>query len=290
MFEKIIKYLSLQDRKESLKKLFLLYLLVLCFTHGEIQYYVKILIGSLSLIGIFVPRLSSKLIYWIIIISVLIVNLYFSYWYSSNHFFLAIYTVAAIIIELLKSRKGSQLIVNPYRSLLIITFGLATLQKIISPYFLSGKLMASYILGGGSFYRLLSFANPEHESLVYSYYDTTALAKSQPLIGDLNSFPISLPGEEFITVCIILSVLIVIVELLLFFLTASPRYFYHPKFAWILIGFVWITYTFRQEYAFFALLLILFLLSVDRIRRFPNVALLLSVFLLLILDLTNKFL
>jgi len=289
MFERIIKYLSLQDRKESLKKLFLLYLLVLCITHGEIHYYVKILIVAFSLMGIFIPRLSSQLIYWLIILSALVFNLYFSFWYSSNHFFLAIYTVAAIIVELLISKKRSQLLVNPYRSLLIITFGLATLQKIISPYFLSGKLMASYILGGGSFYRVLSFIKPNHENLVYAYYDTTILAKSQPLIGDLNSFPISIPGEEFIMVCIILSVLIVIVELLLFILSANSKCFYHPKFVWVLIWFVWITFTFRQEYSFFALLLILFLLSVDKIRRTPNIALILSVFLLLFLDISSKF-
>lgn len=284
MREKVNTYLALHDNKENLKKLFLLYLLVLCLTHGEIHVYVKMIIGLSSFIGIIIPGISSKLIFWVFILMSLIFNLYFSYSYSSNHFFLATYTVGAVIIERIRSKSKSAPLVNSYRSLLILTFGLATLQKIISPYFLSGRLIASYILGGGSFYEVLSFINPNHEALVYSYYDTTMLAKSEPF---LTSFPISMPGENFILVCIILSFLIIAFEILLFTLSANSKYFYHPKFAWILIGFVWITFTFRQEYAFFALLIILFLLSVDNVKGNPGIVLKLNVFVLLVLDLTK---
>jgi hypothetical protein len=290
MLEKVNKYLGLQNSKENLKKLFLLYLLVLCFTHGEFHIYIKVFLGTICIIGILIPEISSKLILWISIGLALIYNLYFSYSYSSNHYFLATYTVLAIIIDLVKSRTSSQLHVNPYRTLLIITFGLATLQKIINPYFLSGRLMASYILGGGSFYQALSLVNPNHEKLVYSYYDTATLAKAEPFINEVAGLPITMPGENFVIICIALSVLIIVAELLMFFLTAIPKYFYHRKFAWAVLPFVWLTFTFRQEYSFFALLLILFLLSVDMIKRIPNVALKSSIFLLLFLDLTNKYL
>ena len=282
-------YFTSVGRNENLKRLFLLYILVICFTHAEIHLYIKVFLGILCLIGIFITRISSQSFFWTIIAAVLIFNLLFSYSYSSNHNFLTTYTALAILIGSFKSKSGLTPAINPYRSLIFITFGLAALQKMLSPYFLTGKLIATYILGGGSFYHLLSFFNPSHKELIDSHYETMLLVKQQPLVEDFTGLPISLPGENFMVVCIVISVLIITSELLLFVLAIFNKWFYNARFAWIILGFVWITFTFRQEYSFFALIFILYLFSKGEIKKVPDIILKSSVFILLVLDLAVKF-
>ena len=280
-----MKYWITEDHTENSKRILLLYILVLCFTHHEVHQYVKVILVLVCIAGILIKEISNHFLFWGLVFGMMIFNLFFRYTISSNHYFLAVFTVIAVFIQTLKTEQGQALRINPYRSLIIITMGLATLQKLLSSYFLSGKLIATYILGGGSFYHLIGYFDPKHIERVDTYYDTLKLVKEQPFSEDIASWAIPVPGEHFMMACLIITMLIVASELVLFLLTLVTKLYYKHWFPWILVAFVWVTFTFRQEYSFFALLLILFLLSNKDVGKVSDLIIKSSIVFLLILDL-----
>ena len=76
------------DKEHFPGRLLLLFVLVLCITHAEIHTYVRIPVGALCILGLVLPDGPAKVWLWAFIGSLLVFNLYFSFYYSSNHYFL----------------------------------------------------------------------------------------------------------------------------------------------------------------------------------------------------------
>ena len=255
-----------QKRQTNSVKILLIYLIAISLTHSEIHLYIKVALISISAVGLIFGPVRKSYLLWAAILTLLSFNLYFSYWYSSNHFFLTVYAVLATLILRFRDNAPMQERINPYRSLLAIAMGLAVLQKLINPYFMSGRLIAMYVAGGGSFYSILSVFSKDHTSIVSSYYEVFDTVKSASYQSEASVDLVGEYGSQFFIICLIISLLIVAVEGLVFLFTVRKT-FHTSTYAWALLAFVWMTLAFRQEYAFFSLLLILYLLAAKDIKK-----------------------
>ena len=143
---------SLDDPEMPLR-LFLVFLLIFCPTHGRIVDLIKVEVVALAAIGVLVPWLVRRWEYWGLFTALFAVNLVYSFEHSANHYFLTLYTCMALAVMSYLRNRGDAVRINLPRALLIITFGFATLHKFLSEYFTSGRLLASYFLKGRTLQR-----------------------------------------------------------------------------------------------------------------------------------------
>ena len=179
--------------------------------------------------------------------------------------------------------------INLPRALLIITFGFATLHKFLSEYFMSGRLLASYFLKGRTFQRPLE--------LIYEGFPETIQAYRAQLdhisghaTAAVSSVAITVPTPDFDALCAALAIGIGIAELAVFGMLAWKRTFYSRWFPYVLVGFVWGTYLFRNELTFFSLLCILGLMGLTQASRLSRFLLAGSAVILLSLSLNEIYL
>ena len=234
------------------------YLVVLVATHGGITDPVRFGVAFLSLFAIVVPAVTRWPAYWLAVTLLLAADLLYSYAHTANHYYLTIYTLAILTLETYRRARGCELAFNLSRALLIVVFGLAILQKAISPYFLSGRLMADYILTGGSLYWPLAWIYPGHDGAMQAFEHQFDLISSDPaLVG--TQLPIELPMAGFSLLVRGAAVSILLFEIGLFLALAWHRAFKHPLMPLFMLLFLWGTFFVRPEFSFFALIGILFM-------------------------------
>jgi hypothetical protein len=279
---------SLDDPNLALR-LFLVFLLIFCPTHGRIVDLIKVEVVALAATGLLLPWLVRRWEYWALFSVLFSVNLVFSFQHSANHYFLALYTCLALTVITYVQGQGDTPRINLPRALLIITFGFATLHKFLSEYFMSGRLLASYFLKGRTFQRPLE--------LIYEGFPETIQAYRAQLdhisghaTAAASSVPITVPTPDFDTLCTALAVGIGIAELAVFGMLAWKRTFYSRWFPYVLVGFVWGTYLFRNELTFFSLLCILGLMGLTQASRLSRFLLAGSAVILLSLSLNEIYL
>lgn len=278
---------SLDDQNLPMR-LFLVFLLIFCPTHGRIVDLVKVEVVALAATGLLLPRLVRRWEYWALFSALFSVNLVYSFQHSANHYFLALYVCMALTVITYLEGRGDSVRINLPRALLIITFGFATLHKFLSEYFMSGRLLASYFLKGRTFQRPLE--------LIYEGFPETILAYRAQLdhisghaTTAASSFPITVP-PQFDTLCTSLAVGIGVAELAVFGMLAWKKAFYSQWFPYVLVGFVWGTYLFRNELTFFSLLCILGLMGLTQASRLSRFLLAGSAVVLLSLSLNEIYL
>lgn len=245
--------------------LFLIYLMALCTTHSRVETSVSVVICFLSFVGLMVPTLTSRAVYWWWIGVILTSNLYFSYPFAANHYFLTIYTAFFFALATYIKERGLTESLNLPRTLLAIVFGFATLQKFLSPFFLSGRLLASYFLRGSSLSYTLSFLYPDYDQHIDIYNDSFDRIADEALLGQ-PSLAFDVPAPSFILVCQGLAYVIVATELLVFVAIVYNKSFYHKAFPALMLAFLWGTFMFRPEYFFFSLVCMFVLLARKDLR------------------------
>ena len=272
--------------KDWLRRIFLIYLLGLCATHGGVSDGVR-LWGSLFCISaLVIPKLAERTLFWLCLALVLMVNFVNYYEFAGNHTYLSFYTSVFFALDAYRDKNNLEFSFNIPRALLIIVFGFATLQKLLSAHFMSGKLLANYFIRGNSFNNALSWLYDGYVPAVQAYPDTfDKIANSTVLTG--TSLPLLTPGNDFILLCQILTIIIVVVELGMFGAFAIEKVFDHPVMPLLTLGFVWGTSLFRHEYTFFTLLCILFLLSRPKMEPTWRFMFILSISILISFDIAD---
>ena len=237
------------------------YVLVLCATHSGVIDGVRVWAALFCLVALFIPWLLDRAEFWLVLAFTLSLNLIFKYADAANHYYLTIYTTLFFALEAYRRGQGyAGTTINIPRMLIIIAFFFATLQKIIAPYFVSGRLLADYFLNGNSIYRTLSRIFPGHADAVEGFrgvYHTVADTTDFTRVA----IDLQLPGEGFIELSRAVALMIVVAEGVVFAAFATGPVFRHSLMPVIVLGFAWGTYYFRPEYGFYALFCLLFFLS-----------------------------
>ncbi len=234
------------------------YLVVLVATHDGISNVVRFGVAFLSLFAIVVPPVTRWPAYWLAVTLLLAADLLYSYAHAANHYYLTIYALAILALETYRRSRGDELAFNLPRALLIVVFGLAILQKAISPYFLSGRLMADYVLTGGTLYWPLAWIYEGLDGATRAFEHQFDLISSDPaLVG--SQLPIELPMAGFSLLVRGAAVSILLFEVGLFLALAWHRAFKHRLMPLLMLLFLWGTFLVRPEFSFFALLGILFM-------------------------------
>lgn len=279
---------SLDDPDLPLR-LFLVFLVILCPTHGRIVDLIKVEVVVLAAVGLLVPWLTSRWEYWTLFAALFVVNLVYSFEHSANHYFLTLYTCLALAVMAYRRSRGERPRINVPRALLIVTFGFAGLHKLLSDYFMSGRLLASYFLKGRTFQRPLELIYDDFPETIQAYRaQLDALSENASVVA--TSLPISVPSPGFDVLCTVLAVSIAIAELAVLGMLVWNRTFYAKWFPYVLVGFVWGTYLFRNELTFFSLLCILSLLGMTQATRLGRALLAGSAVVLLALSLNEVYL
>lgn len=274
------------DDPEMPKRLFLVFLLVLCPTHGRIMDLIKVEVVVLAAFGILTPWLVRRWEYWALFSALFAVDLRHSFEHAANHYFLTLYTCLALTVMTYLQGRGQVPRINLPRGLLIITFGFAGLHKVISEYFMSGRLLASYFLRGKTFRQPLEWMYPDFSSVVSSYRAQLDVIAEQAATTT-TSVPITVPSPDFKELCIALALSIGIGELLVFGMLAIHRTFYSKVAPFVLVGFIWGTFLFRNELTFFSILCILGLMSMTQAGRTARLLLAVSASTMLALSLNE---
>lgn len=274
------------DQPSVGRSLFLSFLLVLTATHEGVLDPVRVWAAMIAVAGLVVPGLAERSRYWFALAFTLALNLFFFYEDAANHFWVTFYTALYFALDSYRREGGREPSLNIPRGLLAIVFGFATLQKLLSTYFMSGRLLAGYFLRGSSLFSVLVRVFPDHWDLVDGYVDAhEAVSAAAPLQAASEALP-ALP-EHFQLLCIALAVGIVVAELAIFvFLVVNPL-FKSALYPIVMLGFVWGTFVFRPEYAFFSLVCILVLLSRPDLSVVWKALIALSAFVLLAFEVVD---
>ncbi len=285
----ITKKLDLKplSNKDLLYYVVLFYLISLCATHGGVVTAVRVLVLLTSILALIFPVLIKRSMYWLSIAIIFSTNLIPNYANAANHYYLTLYTLLFISLLAYRNEIGSGLKINISRVLLVITFGFATFHKILSGYFLSGRLLADYALKGSSFFNTFSFIyGDKWEQTVQAYRDSSAELASNTHLGAMN-FPIDIPGDSFIQICQILALSVILIELIIFLSLLINKSFNSRFLPYLLLSFLWGTMLIRNEYSFFSLVCILFLFSKPDLKPILKLLFILSIGIFLAFDMSS---
>lgn len=213
--------------------------------------------GLVLLSGVAIALQDAKWEPYLLIGSVgcLLGGLWQGYFMAANHFFVIIYFSIFLFFRSL----GYFPTWEYGKYLLVLVMVLATIQKLISPYFLDGNFMGFLFLNGNfKWFNSWLFSSFSDISTLFQRQFSAAL-EFQP--GQSKLFAMTLP-IQFATYTRAMTYLIIGIEFLLaaFWMVAKPL-----NRAWSILIFIWLTFSFRQEHGFFCLLSFLAWYEVDQI-------------------------
>lgn len=144
---------SLVDKEQLGANLFFLYTLVYVFSSSGSGSLSK---TALLMVAITVVTMFAKHIYqtivWYVLLALLLLDLATNYYTRANHHFLLVYLIMAYIIFL---RSGNyEIFTMNVKWLLFILLFFSSLQKLISPEFISGNFYY-YMINTGKFFKIL---------------------------------------------------------------------------------------------------------------------------------------
>lgn len=273
------------SRRPDFRALFCLYLICIVSTHDYIEIEVKIITALLSFLGLLFPVLRSKASLWFCFTPVLASQLISSYATVANHYFLTIYTALMLGTMCLIESRDEKPSVNMARGLLAVVFGFATFHKIQSSYFRTGRLLGDYFFEGDSLTGTLGFWIPGFkEEFIPAYKGSIhTLLNGNILLNEQVAVPEISGG--LILFCQLMAWSVIAVELLLFVGIIWNKSFYSRFMPALFLVFIWGTFCFRNERAFFSLASILFLFSSPHLKPHWIYAVTASILILLSLEL-----
>jgi hypothetical protein len=268
----------------DLRAMYCIYLVCIVPTHNSIEYEIKFLVAVLGFLGLMFPALRNKASLWFCLTLVLATNLFFSYTSTANHFFLTIYVAFLLAVTCVIEARGGKPSFNMARVLMAVVFSFATFHKIQSAYFRSGRLLGDYIFEGFSLPGILNFWSPGFlEHFVPAYKGSIdTLIEGNILVTQSVVVPEIAGG--ILLFCQIMAWVIITMELLLCVSLIWNKTFFSNFMPALFLAFICGTFSFRNEYAFFSLASILFLMASPHLKPNWRYVIALSAFILLGLE------
>ncbi len=137
-------------------------------------------------------RLQRRWVWTLMLSSLmLIINVYVNFYVSANHGFMIAYISLALLIAI--SADDEALMQKMALWFLAALMGLALIQKMSSPYYMSGNLIGDYILTGQMFKNLITVAYPDWVNVVHENVAAgRELAVIEPQTG--NAVDLAVPA------------------------------------------------------------------------------------------------
>jgi len=270
----------------AMTTVWLAYLIGLIPTHGRIDEPIGFVVGALCLLGLFVPEFVDDARFWGLLAAALAVNLFWSYSQSANHYYLSVYTTGIFAITAGFRARQRDLPFNLPRVMLTVVIGFAVLHKFLSSYFVSGRLLATYFLRGNSLSNALSFLYPDWAEVVAQYRDVFDNVADEAL-PSLASASLDFVPDSFFLFCQAVTICVLVIEVAVLLGLVITKLFRHAVFELTVLGFVWGTAGFRNEYFFLAQVCILTLLAKPDMGPARKTAYIASITLLLALGLSE---
>ncbi len=156
----------LEDHTSLGFKLLFLFVIVHLFSSTAGHPWLKMLVLSfaLFLIVLFVKKVQQSLL-WYIFLALLLFDLICNFFGSANHHFLLIY-VTILILQFLKNGRLEQHKTN-IGFLLVIVLLFSSIQKLISPQFVTGDFYY-YMLNTGKFFKPFLYFSQEMRDIIAS--------------------------------------------------------------------------------------------------------------------------
>ncbi len=132
--------------------------------------------------------------FWMLAVSsvMLLINVYLNFYVIANHGFVIAYIGLALMI-VVAAENGELLMQKIALWFLTLLMGLALIQKLSSPYYMSGNLIGDYILSGNMFKVLISLFYPDWFNVVHeNLAGRRELADTMPQTG--NSLSLAVPA------------------------------------------------------------------------------------------------
>lgn len=232
-------------------------ILLLSFSEGTVVPPFNLLLIVMALLGIFSNDKEMEKVVLVGYAIGLLGCLFNGVFMAANHFYVVVYFtlyLMALAFGWVENRKYGVF-------LIVFILAAASLQKLISPFFMEGNFMSLLFLQGG----LDLFSHhlfSDWDSVVANFKEIYSLAKFQdpgksiPFANTLDS--VFSDKMKFISWFILGFELI---------LTGALLYWKGEKRGWLILVFVWGTFLFRREHAFFSLLCILSLFDSPEAAR-----------------------
>lgn len=160
-------------------KLFFLFVSVYLVSSTADHPYQKMLVlcFALLIIVLFVKSLQQTLL-WYIFLAILVFDLISNFFGRANHHFLLIY-MSILIIQFLNNGRLQQLITN-IKYLVVIVLFFSSIQKLLSPQFVTGDFYY-YMLNTGKFFRPLLYFNQDMGDIINNNHSKILeLGKTDP--------------------------------------------------------------------------------------------------------------
>lgn len=198
---------------------------------------------------------------WVVAAALLVLNLALTWFQSANHTFLT----TAVVLLMATQRAGVGLPATAFRCLLVMVLAFAVVQKLLSANFMSGRLLAFFVLQGDILPGPLSWIWPELPGAVAANRANLEAARSLAADTPID-LPLIVPGEGLAAAARVMSWLAVAAEASIAALAVFARR-HERVFHVVLLGFVAGTYLLRNENHFLALMCLIGLGSARRFDR-----------------------
>ncbi|MGJ8685569.1 MAG: hypothetical protein ACSHWW_13140 [Nonlabens sp.] len=233
------------------KEITILYhILILTVVSHGFTLWTSLRLPVLILAIVFIFYRNVKIEKWVLIIYSLFFagHIYSNYYNTANHYFLlGIFTWYVTYKLWFKDSKW-----NFPLYLISLIFSIATLQKLISPYFMNGNLYAELFLSGDSTPYIGELLFTDYNHLVEQFQEFYTIRYG----GHMTSLEVS---DSIVMWIKVMTYVILLVELIVTaFLLFARHYYKYLVFLIFIIG----TAFLRFEYGFFSILLLICLFDV----------------------------
>ena len=153
----------------------------------------KIFVPWLVLIAVFNPTRGLRAAMILIATLLLAWNVFGDWYRVANHSFMITFIGAALFLMIAAEEQGEDAMRFMARYILCALMALALVQKLISPYYMSGNLMADYILTIPDFFsNLISIVSIEHLDTIREVERSEFKLRNAPP-SELSNVAISVP-------------------------------------------------------------------------------------------------
>ncbi len=156
-----------EEHIRTLLILFSAIVFVFFATKDYIPFAARLIVPFLLLLLVTATEMAQRF-YLLLWISLgLALNVVMNFYVIANHGFVITYIAIALMIACASGEDASKNIARAAVFLISILMGLALVQKLISPHYMSGYLIGSYLANGYMFKILISLADPNWPQTVH---------------------------------------------------------------------------------------------------------------------------
>ncbi len=143
----------------------------------DIAYYFKIIIAIIIIVTLLINKKKQIVIcFWIVFMTLLSIELVTNYFYVANHHFLLLYITIITIVYLFQLIDFKSFL-NSLKTIIVIVIGIAAIQKLISPEFISGEYYY-YMFNTGRIFRPFIMDQTEMSTLISQNWEFIESLKS----------------------------------------------------------------------------------------------------------------